>query len=90
MIDPADSRTKPLPVTVPCPTRVTFASDSRLYCIILDQDLFDQWTVIQSWGGKHNQRGGGKSIAVESFERGMTLIESIAKRRKARGYERLR
>lgn len=89
MIDPADSRTKPLPVTIPCPIRINFSSADRLYSVILDRDLFDQWTVRQSWGGKHNLRGGGKSVAVDSFESGLSLVATITKQREKRGYQRL-
>lgn len=89
MIDPADSRTRSLPVTVPCPTRINFASSSRLYSAVLDRDLFEQWTVLLSWGGRHNLRGGGKSIAVESFEQGMAFITALVSKREKRGYQRI-
>jgi hypothetical protein len=82
MIDPADTRTKPLPQA----TRLRFESPTRIYNAMLLQDLFEQWMVIQSWGGKGNLRGGGKITHVDSFEAGMAMLASIAKRREKRGY----
>lgn len=85
MIDPADSITR----TLPQPTRICFASESRTYTVVLDQDLLQDWTVTQSWGGKNNQRGGGKITPVDSFEAGLQLLQTIAKRRAKHGYHLL-
>jgi len=82
MVDPADTATRALPQ----PTRMQFASETRVYTTLLDQDLLGDWTVMQSWGGKGNQRGGGEVTHVESFEAGLRLLQVIAKRRKQHGY----
>jgi hypothetical protein len=82
MIDPADTVTKPLPQ----PTRLRFASNGRIYSAILTQDLLEDWTVIQSWGGKHNQRGGGQITHVPTFEAGVAMLQAIAKRREKHRY----
>jgi len=63
-----------------------FVSESRVYTTLLDQDLLGDWTVMQSWGGKGSQRGGGKVTHVENFEAGMELLQAIAKRRARNGY----
>lgn len=76
MIDPADSKTLPLPK----PTRIHFATAAQNHTVVLDQDLLGDWTVVQSWGGKGGQRGGGKITPVDSFEKGMALLQKIAKR----------
>jgi hypothetical protein len=83
MIDPADSVTAPLPQ----PTRMHFQAETRVYTAVLDQDLFGDWVVCQSWAGKENRRGGGKITHVGSFEDGMRLLQSIAKRRARHGYQ---
>lgn len=83
MIDPADTVTKPIPQ----PTRLRFASNGRVYSAALQEDLLGDWTVVQSWGGKGNLRGGGKITLVESFEAGLVLLKSIAKRREQHGYK---
>jgi hypothetical protein len=83
MIDPDDSVTWSLPQ----PTRLRFVSDTRIYNAVLCQDLFEQWMVIQSWGGKGNLRGGGKTTHVDSFEDGLAMLEAITKRREQHGYQ---
>lgn len=82
MIDPDDTVTRPLPQA----TRLRFASNDRIYNAVLTQDLLEDWTVVQSWGGKRKLRGGGKITQVESFEAGMALLQSIAKTREKHGY----
>lgn len=78
-----DSRTGQLP----CPLRLRFASPGRVYALVLEQDLLGDWCVVQSWGGKRNQRGGGQVRAVESFEAGLAMVASIRKHRERRGYQ---
>lgn len=77
------------PVTAPLPTGMQFASATRVYIVVLDQDLLGDWTVLQSWGGKESRRGGGKIAHVASFEEGMHLLRQIAKRRAHHGYKLL-
>jgi hypothetical protein len=50
MIDPVDCVTQALPVTVPCPIKIDFESPDRHYSLVLEQDLFEQWSVMQSRG----------------------------------------
>lgn len=80
MIDPADSRTLPLPK----PTRVHFATDARIYTVVLDQDLLGDWTVTQSWIATNGRRG-GKFTPVGCFEDGISMLEKLAKRRQPDG-----
>lgn len=82
MIDPTDRAT----VQLPCPLRLRFASPGRIYAVVLEQDLLGDWCVIQSWGGKRNQRGGGQVRTVESFETGLAIVDIIRKHREQRGY----
>ena len=51
MIDPADDLTRPLPVASTCPIRMQFAAPDRLHTVVLMQDLFEQWVLIQGWAG---------------------------------------
>lgn len=87
MVDPADSITEPLPVTIPCPIRIDFASEARTYRIVLECDLFDQWTVIRSWGGKANNIRGSRVTHVPSFDAGLAMVRVLAKRREKHGYQ---
>ena len=77
MVDPADTVTRPLPQ----PTRLRFSSPGRTYEVVLTQDLFGQWTVIHSWGGKQSY--------VESFEAGLAALQAIARKREKGGYSRV-
>lgn len=85
MIDPEDTITRPLPQA----TRLRFASNDRIYNAVLTQDLFDQWMIIQSWGGKRNLRGGGQTTHVDDFDAGMAMLQAIRKIREKRGYRLL-
>ena len=82
MVDPVDTVTLPLAQ----PTRLRFASNGQIYTAVLTQDLLEDWTVIQSWGSQHNQRGGGKIAHVPSFEAGIAMLQEIAKKREKHGY----
>jgi hypothetical protein len=87
MIDPTDSVTHTLPVTIPCPTRINYKSSTTLYSAVLAADLFGQWTVTRTWGGKENLRDGGKVEFAESFEAGLALLQAIAKKWEKLGYQ---
>jgi hypothetical protein len=82
MIDPEDLVTRPLPH----PTRLRFASADRIYNVMQQQDLLEDWTVVQSWGEKGNVGGGGKITQVASFEAGVELLPNITKVREKHGY----
>ena len=71
---------------LPQAMRLKFATVDRVYDVVLEEDLFEQWMVVQSWGGKGNMRGGGKITHVETFQKGIALLEEITQRRKKRGY----
>jgi hypothetical protein len=64
-----------------------FAWHSRFYTAVLDRDLFDQWTVVRSWGSTRNGQGGGRVSVVESFEAGLALLQAIRRRRERLGYQ---
>lgn len=85
MIDPTDSVT----LAIPQPTRMRFTSKTRHYTVILDQDLLQDWTVTQSWSGSSTQRGGGKITPVESFEAGLHLLETIARKCAEKGCQQV-
>ncbi len=87
MIDPVDSVTQPLPVTSDSPILQRFASVDRLYAVMLTRDLFGDWVLVQTWGGRGNARGGGMSRPVENFEAGLALLTTITRRRQQRGYQ---
>jgi hypothetical protein len=83
MVDPEDAVTRPLPH----PTKLRFVWHSRFYTAVLDRDLFDQWTVVRSWGSTRNGQGGGRVSVVKSFEEGLELLQVIRRRRERHGYQ---
>lgn len=83
MIDPADSVT----LALPQPTRVRFVAGSRVHTATLDQDLFGEWTLTQSWSGKNGGRGGGRQTRVPSFEAGMALMQALVRKLGKNGYQ---
>ena len=85
MIDPIDDVTRPLPVATDCPIRLQFSSEERTYTVILMQDLFKQWMILQAWSGKQNASGGGKPRLVENLEAGLAALAAIARQLEARG-----
>mgnify|MGYP000032238255 CR=1 FL=1 len=66
-----------------------FASEHRMYSVMLKRDLFGDWVVVQSWGGRFSGRGGGMTQVVARFEEGIALLQKISQRRQQRGYLRI-
>ncbi|KIE04544.1 hypothetical protein NF27_HL00090 [Candidatus Jidaibacter acanthamoeba] len=50
-------------------------SESRYYTISLQQNLFNEWTIIKSWGGLQNNLG---SFAVQTFDHLNNALKEIA------------
>jgi hypothetical protein len=87
MIDPVDVVTQPLPVATECPIRLQFSSpDARIYTVILMQDLFKQWVIMQTWGGKQDTCGGSKVRPFGNLDAGLVALAAIARRYEKRGY----
>ena len=66
-----------------------FKSADRMYSVMLEKDLFGDWIVVQSWGGRFSRRGGGMTQVVARFEEGIALLQKISQRRQQRGYLRI-
>ena len=59
----------------------------RYYQAHLDQDLFGEWTLVTCWGVLGSRRNAGMRVqTVPSYEEGLGRLESIARRRRERGY----
>ena len=59
----------------------------RYYQVDLVQDLFGDWTVIQSWGAVGSKRGRVRIVYVPSYAAGLERLAAIGKRRQQRGYQ---
>ena len=86
MIDPVDEVTQALPVATESPIRLRFSSPDRIYTVILMQDLFQQWIILQAWGGKQYASGSSKPRQFESLDAGLLALGAIARRHERSGY----
>jgi len=87
MIDPVDDLTRQLPVATACPIRMQFAAPDRVHTVVLMQDLFEQWIIIQGWAGRAHRRGsgGGKIRPFDNLEAGIAALQAIAQRHQKQG-----
>ncbi len=85
MIDPVDDVTQPLPVATECPIRLQFSSPERIHTVILMQDLFKQWVILQAWSGKQSSSGGSKPRPFENLDAGLVALAAIARKHEQRG-----
>ena len=89
MIDPVDDVTRDLPVATESPIRLQFSSPEKLHTVLLMQDLFDQWVILQTWSGKHASRGGSRPLPCDNLEAGLNTLAGIARQHRERGLEQL-
>ena len=66
--------------------RYNFESKDMYYSVILQQNLFHEWSIIKMYGSKKNKLGNMIIEACESYEEGKNKIERIKKTRKSRKY----
>ena len=59
---------------------------ARYYRVVLEKDLFGNWSLIACWGALHSRRGGMRVTALASLDAGVAALDGIAKRRRQRGY----
>lgn len=89
MIDPVDDVTQPLPVATECAIRLRFSAPDRVYTVILMQDLFKQWVILQAWGGRQYTCGGSKPRSFDNLGAGLAALAAIAQRHERRGYRQI-
>jgi hypothetical protein len=68
-------------------SRYYFESDDRYYTIILQQDLFHEWSITRVYGGKYNRLGGFMVESCNTYEEALERISCIRKRREGRKYK---
>lgn len=89
MIDPVDDLTGDLPVASTSPIRLKFAAPEKTHTVLLMQDLFEQWVLMQAWGGRNDSRGGARTRAFESLEAGLAALSQIVNKYLKQGYTQL-
>ena len=66
--------------------RYYFESKDRYYIVILQQDLFHEWSIIKCYGGKDNKLGNMIIQSCDSYQDAANKIEEIKKTRRSRKY----
>ena len=66
--------------------RYEFESENRYYVVILQQNLFHEWSIIKSYGGRFNKLGNMIIEICDSYEDAKNKIELIKKKRESRKY----
>ena len=66
--------------------RYNFESKSRYYIVILQQDIFHEWSITKVYGGNNNKLGNFQVESCKSYEHALEKIkENDAPRSKLRG-----
>lgn len=66
--------------------RYIFETKVRYYIVILQQDLFHEWSIIKLYGSKKDRHGNTIIEGCSSYENALDKIEQITKVRKTRKY----
>lgn len=59
---------------------------TRYYEAHVQQDLWGEWLVVRTWGGKGSRRGGIKAELCATRKEACARFERIAQLRQRRGY----
>jgi predicted DNA-binding WGR domain protein len=61
--------------------------NQRYYRVAVEQDIFGQWVIISTWGGKIRASGRSKGRVLANREEGLRLLEQATAQRKSRHYQ---
>jgi predicted DNA-binding WGR domain protein len=64
----------------------TWVTATKYYHAVIQEDLFGALTLVKTWGGRGNRRGGRSIDPIESYYAGQQAIEEIGKKRKRKKY----
>lgn len=67
-----------------------WVTKDRYYHVSVNKDLFGRWSVVKSWGGRHNRLGSSEALAIEDLNDVNVLLSGIEKQRMKRGYYELK
>lgn len=68
------------------PINLTWKSSRRFYTAKLYIDMLGDAVIESCWGGLFNKLGGKATLAVDSIEDGVAVLEQLHKERLARAY----
>ena len=66
--------------------RYNFESKSRYYIVILQQDIFHEWSITKVYGGNNNKLGNFQVESCKSYEHALEKIKEIKKTRESHKY----
>ena len=66
--------------------RYTFEAKHKYYIVILQQNLFHEWSITNIYGSKKDKRGNMYVIYCDSYKDALEKIATIKKVRKAKKY----
>lgn len=66
-----------------------WVTKDRYYHVSVNLDLFGRWSVVKSWGGRHNRLGSSEALAIECLNDADMLLSAIEKQRIKRGYSEI-
>lgn len=61
----------------------------RYYQVMIQKNLFLQWEVVKAWGKKNTSFGQVRIEPCETIEQAKSVVASIAKKRRQRGYAKV-
>jgi hypothetical protein len=64
-------------------------TETRYYKASLYKDLFNDWILEKSWGGRFNRRRGGQGIYCKSYKEGLDKLKKLDSLRKKHKYKEL-
>lgn len=62
----------------------------RYYHVSVNRDLFGRWSMVKSWGGRHNRLGGSESVPIDHYEDSLGMVQAIERQRARRGYSEVK
>lgn len=68
------------------PIQLTWKSSRRFYTARLYTDMLGDTIIESCWGGLFNKLGGKATLAVDSIEDGVAVLEQLHQERLARAY----
>lgn len=79
--------TLPIKRPVSGPINLTWRSSRRFYSAKLYTDMLGDTVIESCWGGLFNKLGGKATLAVDSIEDGVAVLEQLHQERLARAYQ---
>lgn len=68
------------------PVKRRWESATRYYVVVVQQNLFGDWELVQVWGGRRNALGRVRCVPVSSYLDGLAALERVGRVRARRSY----